>query len=125
MQLRFLLSFVMASLISANALAQTATPKPKGPEIVFDHTIHNFGKIAESIKFASHRYPFTNTGNKTLFIQQVHTSCGCTTPDWTRDSIPQAAKDSSKPDTKQPTALEISKSPSVYIQMQLQHRWCT
>jgi hypothetical protein len=92
MQLRFLLSFVMASLISTNALAQTATPKPKGPEIVFDHTIYNFGKIAESIKFASHRYPFTNTGNKTLFIQQVHTSCGCTTPDWTRDSIPPGGK---------------------------------
>lgn len=88
MQHRFILTFGFSLLFSSHIFAQTAPTKPAGPEIVFDHTKHNFGKIAESIRFASHRYPFTNTGNKTLFIQQVHTSCGCTTPDWTRDSIP-------------------------------------
>ena len=71
---------------------KTTTNPTKGPEILFDHTMHNFGKVSESIKFASHKYPFTNTGNETLFVQQVHTSCGCTTPDWTRDSIPPGGK---------------------------------
>lgn len=84
----FGLIFVQTAFISA----QNPTKTGGGPEIIFDHTLHNFGKVSESIKFASHRYPFTNTGNQILFIQQVHTSCGCTTPDWTRDSIPPGGK---------------------------------
>ncbi|MEY3860493.1 MAG: hypothetical protein RIS50_774 [Bacteroidota bacterium] len=86
------LLFTLLFTQQPSLIAQKPAPISKGPEILFDHTLHNFGKVAESIKFASHRYPFTNTGNQTLFIQQVHTSCGCTTPDWTRDSIPPGGK---------------------------------
>ena len=67
--------------------AQNANQIRKGPEIIFEQTKHDFGKVEESIHYAIHRFPFTNTGNAPLYIQQVHTSCGCTTPDWTRDSI--------------------------------------
>lgn len=84
----FTFTFGATMLFCLPIIAQNNNSKASGPEIVFDHTLHNFGKVTESIKFASHRYPFTNTGNKILFIQQVHTSCGCTTPDWSRDSIP-------------------------------------
>jgi len=28
---------------------------------------------------------FTNTGNKTLVLKDVHTTCGCTVVDWPRD----------------------------------------
>ena len=59
----------------------------KGAEISFEHLAYDFGTLLESIGFAKHQYPFTNTGTQALFIQQVHTSCGCTTPDWTRDTI--------------------------------------
>lgn len=92
--MKFIPSLLLTLLIiqSPVLVAQNSKQPTKGPEILFDHTQHNFGKVSESIKFASHRYPFTNTGNETLFVQQVHTSCGCTTPDWTRDSIPPGGK---------------------------------
>jgi len=92
--MKFIPSLLLTFLIiqSPVLVAQNSKQPTKGPEILFDHTQHNFGKVSESIKFASHRYPFTNTGNETLFVQQVHTSCGCTTPDWTRDSIPPGGK---------------------------------
>jgi len=86
------LSLSLLFLYQLPNFAQNSKQPTKGPEILFDHSIHDFGKVSESIKFAAHRYPFTNTGNQTLFIQQVHTSCGCTTPDWTRDSIPPGGK---------------------------------
>lgn len=92
MKLRLSLFITLLTIGNRYIAAQNNPTKSRGPEITFDHTIHNFGKVAESIKFASHRYPFTNTGNETLFVQQVHTSCGCTTPDWTRDSIPPGGK---------------------------------
>lgn len=92
--MKFIPSLLISLLIiqTPQLFAQNSKQPTKGPEILFDHTQHNFGKVSESIKFASHKYPFTNTGNETLFVQQVHTSCGCTTPDWTRDSIPPGGK---------------------------------
>lgn len=120
--MRIFTSFVFGLIFvqSAFIYAQNPTKTGGGPEIIFDHTLHNFGKVSESIKFASHRYPFTNTGNQILFIQQVHTSCGCTTPDWTRDSIPQAARVTSKHDTKPPTELANLK---IHFRL-LQRRQC-
>jgi hypothetical protein len=35
----------------------------------------------------SHVFNFTNTGNAPLIIQGVQASCGCTTPDWTKDPV--------------------------------------
>jgi hypothetical protein len=58
-----------------------------GPKIEFDEVRHNFGNIQEDIHFATHRFKFKNTGTRDLFINTVQTSCGCTTPDWTRDTV--------------------------------------
>jgi hypothetical protein len=63
------------------------TPKSDGPKIEFAEKQHNFGDIREDIKFATHRFMFMNVGNRDLFINTVQTSCGCTTPDWTRDTV--------------------------------------
>lgn len=58
-----------------------------GPQIEFPKKIHDFGKINIDIQYATTRFTFINTGNKPLKITNVVTSCGCTTPDWSRDSI--------------------------------------
>jgi hypothetical protein len=63
------------------------TPKTDGAKIEFSEKQHNFGDIREDIKYATHRFSFKNIGNRDLFINTVQTSCGCTTPDWTRDTI--------------------------------------
>jgi hypothetical protein len=58
-----------------------------GQEIRFLKTSHDFGKINENINYAKCRFIFVNIGNKPILVSSVQTSCGCTTPDWTRDSI--------------------------------------
>ncbi|MSP09441.1 MAG: DUF1573 domain-containing protein [Flavobacteriaceae bacterium] len=92
MNTKFFRIFIPTLLFCTQIGAQNPTITPKGPEIQFDHIKHDFGKIEESIHYAIHRFPFHNTGTTPLHIQQVHTSCGCTTPDWTRDSIPPGGK---------------------------------
>lgn len=79
-------TFGLISMI-AGRLAGQMTPKTDGPKIEFTEKQHNFGDIREDIKYATHRFPFKNVGTKDLFINTVQTSCGCTTPDWTRDTI--------------------------------------
>jgi hypothetical protein len=71
---------------SQNPIARSAT-KPKGPQISFDQTRFDFGPINENIKFASHKFTFTNTGNAPLVLNKVETSCGCTTPEWSTDTV--------------------------------------
>ena len=57
------------------------------PRITFDKTQHDFGRVSEESGTASHDFTFRNTGNAPLVIQNVITTCGCTTPEFTRQPI--------------------------------------
>jgi hypothetical protein len=57
------------------------------PEISFEQTEFNFGKVAVGEKI-THTYTFVNKGNADLQIAQVTPSCGCTTlKDWPKEPI--------------------------------------
>jgi hypothetical protein len=78
----FMLSFVLsAPMIFAQ----------EGAQITVDEKVHDFGKILEEADNASHEFIVKNTGNAPLVINRVSTSCGCTTPDWTRSPIAPGA----------------------------------
>ena len=57
------------------------------PKIVFDKLQHDFGKVNEGDGAASYDFAFKNTGTTPLIIQDVKTTCGCTTPEWTKQPI--------------------------------------
>ncbi|MFM6936462.1 MAG: DUF1573 domain-containing protein [Aquirufa sp.] len=54
--------------------------------IKFKSEKHDFGKIVEGTQ-ATYSFEFTNTGKTPVVISNVQPSCGCTTPDWTREPI--------------------------------------
>ncbi|MEY3646516.1 MAG: hypothetical protein RL127_1224 [Bacteroidota bacterium] len=54
--------------------------------IHFKSEKHDFGKIKEGTQ-ASYSFEFTNTGKTPVVISNVQPSCGCTTPEWTREPI--------------------------------------
>src|SRR5688572_19522717 len=67
----------------APAIATTSlTPE----NVAFKSDIHDFGNLEEG-PAAEHVFTFTNTGKEPLLIQRVQPSCGCTTPDWTKDAV--------------------------------------
>lgn len=53
----------------------------------WSETTHDFGQIAQG-KPVTAEFKFTNTGKVPLVLSSVNASCGCTTPDWTKDPIP-------------------------------------
>lgn len=63
--------------------------KPEGPlpKMEFQTTDHDFGTIHEG-DVVEYTYAFKNTGDAPLIIQGAQGSCGCTVPDWTKESIP-------------------------------------
>lgn len=65
---------------------QTATTQPQPETIQLSETTYNFGKIAQG-KPVTHNFVITNTGKEPMKLDNVQASCGCTTPEWSRDAI--------------------------------------
>lgn len=53
----------------------------------FKKTEHNFGKIKEEIGAVTTQFEFTNKGDSPLIIYRVSSSCGCTTPSYSKEPI--------------------------------------
>lgn len=83
---KILLTLMVITGIASYTFAQD------GPVLTFERTSHDFGKVHEEGGPISFTFNVTNTGNKPLKIDRVQPSCGCTTPDWTKDEIPAGGK---------------------------------
>lgn len=61
-------------------------------KISFEKKEHNFGRISEDGGTVSYDFIFKNEGNMPLKISTVRASCGCTTPDWTKEEVAPGQK---------------------------------
>lgn len=73
--------FLICLLISAGASAQQAK------SVLFREETFDFGSIREEAGAAVHDFVFTNTTNRPIRIVNVQPSCGCTTPDWSKEPV--------------------------------------
>lgn len=62
------------------------------PQIKFSEETFDFGTIKEEKGPADHKFTFTNTGTVPLVIQGVRSSCGCTTPSWSKEPVAPGEK---------------------------------
>lgn len=58
----------------------------------FNETEWDFGTIREEGGIVGHVFGFTNAGPHPIAIDRINTSCGCTTPEYTRDPIRPGGK---------------------------------
>ncbi|MCV9386142.1 DUF1573 domain-containing protein [Reichenbachiella ulvae] len=73
------LSFLILSALSVSVLAQ--------PKIELIETTYDFGQVKEEDGPILHEFEFENVGDAPLIISHVKASCGCTTPNWTKDPV--------------------------------------
>jgi hypothetical protein len=77
----FILSILILSFAFIATNAQTG-------KIVFENQSHDFGSdVPEKGGNVTHRFVFTNHGDAPVTIQNVTTSCGCTTPAWSKEPV--------------------------------------
>lgn len=74
---------LLGLLMQTHTQAQSKTPST----MKFEEKSWNFGNIKEADGDVSHTFVFTNTGADPFVIERVTTSCGCTTPEYTREPI--------------------------------------
>ncbi len=82
----------MKKLISTIAVvfAFVAAVQAQGV-LKFNKEVHDFGKVAEG-PLATYSFEVTNTGTAPVVISNAAASCGCTTPEWSKDPIMPGAK---------------------------------
>ena len=76
-------ALILALYPLAGASAQQATEM----SIEFNKTIHDFGYIDVNSGPKSYAFYFKNISKQMVIIQTVISSCGCTTPEWTKEPI--------------------------------------
>ena len=66
---------------------QANIPFEKG-KITIDKKTHDFGTISEDGGEVKTSFSIQNNMEEPILISQVRASCGCTTPQWTKEPIP-------------------------------------
>jgi hypothetical protein len=82
--------------------AQSTAPKPFAPVAVpkedflqLKESGYSFGKIPQG-RPVIHIFEIVNTGKEPLMLENVQASCGCTTPEWSKEPIAAGATSSIK-----------------------------
>jgi hypothetical protein len=68
-----------------NSQAATPAAQTDGPVMTFDKISHDFGTIEEGEKVTT-QFSFTNTGKSDLIIVDARGSCGCTVPEYPKNT---------------------------------------
>ncbi len=85
---KLILTLVIAfgGLLSTQAQDAAVQPDPNAAEVKFESETHDFGSIPQGTP-ASYTFVVKNTGKSPLIITNASASCGCTTPEWTKEPI--------------------------------------
>jgi hypothetical protein len=79
-------AFSLVAFLVTKAQSESAAPEV----LNFKETEFNFGKIPQG-KPVYHLFEITNKSDKPLKLDNVAASCGCTTPEWSREAIAPGA----------------------------------
>lgn len=84
--------FLIAIILFAYVNYNVVNAQQQKASISFSTLEHDYGKLKEADGKATCKFEFTNTGSEPLVITDVKASCGCTTPDWTKEPVAPGKK---------------------------------
>lgn len=77
---------VSADLVNNPVTADGINKGASAPAIKFEKNEHDFGKILQG-ELLSYTFKFKNTGNAPLIITSIEKTCGCTSPEYSKEPI--------------------------------------
>lgn len=78
----FFIILVVAHVVQAQQSVETS----RGAVITFNTSLYDYDTISQGSNGTS-RFTFVNSGDEPLIIDHVTSSCGCTTPEWSKRPI--------------------------------------
>jgi hypothetical protein len=85
-----LLGMSQAGLVAPTSPNQAVSVATRAEILILKETGHNFGKIPQG-RPATYTFEIVNTGKDPLKLDNVQASCGCTTPEWSKEPIAPGA----------------------------------
>ncbi len=76
----------VSQVAKSNVKTATTAAQDVDSKIKFATDEHDFGTIPEG-PAVSYDFMFTNTSKQPIQLEHVQASCGCTTPNWSKDPI--------------------------------------
>lgn len=115
-----LLLLLITGFISVQG--QTAENKAMAPDhasLLLEETTHDFGKIPQG-RPVTYIFTIKNSGKDTLKLEDVRASCGCTTPEWSREPVAPGASGNLTVGYNAAAEGPFSKSVAIYYNGQQQ-----
>lgn len=81
------LIWIMTALLLVVGVAVAQNQRSSGAVLTIEKAEHDFGEIKEAAGSVTHTFVVKNTGNQPLVLTRVAPSCGCTTPEYSREPI--------------------------------------
>ena len=83
-----IIALTLGLLLGFTAKAQDnkAVDAKAQADFKFETEEYNFGTVKQG-EIVNHEFKFTNTGKEPLVITDARGSCGCTVPEWPKESI--------------------------------------
>jgi hypothetical protein len=85
---RIFLILFSISLSSLMKIQAQENPENSQDSIIFDKTTHDYGTILQ-FDVGRCEFKFHNKGQLPIILKNVQATCGCTMPEWPKDSIMQ------------------------------------
>lgn len=79
-----ILTILLAAIFVSGTITMSAQ---KSAAFNFEKTVHDFGKIKEEGGKVTYKFKFKNSGKAPIIIKNVQSSCGCTTPEWSKTPV--------------------------------------
>lgn len=74
------------SALALNTAAPAPGPKAASAAIKWASTTRQFGEIPQGVPVTA-TFKFTNTSKTPVLLADVHGSCGCTVPTWSKEPV--------------------------------------
>lgn len=91
MKYLIILFFSLASVLPSIGYGQIGVSNEHTQGLSITEKVFDFGKIPQG-KPVQHHFQVINIASHDLTINNVHASCGCTTPEWSHNAIPAGGK---------------------------------
>ncbi len=76
-----------APAVQAQQLVERQGFEKRLASVQFQTSDHDFGEVGEEAGPVRYRFEFTNNGEVPVKVLDVKASCGCTTPEWSKEEI--------------------------------------
>ncbi len=86
-----LIAICLLTICNINSYAQ-GSKSPEAGIVEFNEKIHDFGDVLERDGALKYKFEFTNISKEPVVVHNVVSSCGCTTPSWSKEPIAPSEK---------------------------------